>query len=174
MKRVLAVLVVSAGLVGAAGAAEYSVGLDWNQVAPQTVANLKCGSFADCLRPGIVSSYNEPANRGQAAPMLVAVSLSKLDVARFETVSNGERREVGGPISMVSARDNRTDATYLNADVPMTKKLALGKGIFGDPYAYAANAVAVSAPEPGGWTLVLSGIALIGAVIRRRSNAHNA
>jgi hypothetical protein len=170
MKRVLAVLAVSAGLVGAAGAAEYSVGVSWNQAVPQSVARLKCGSFSDCQRPGIVSSYNKRGDHGS----MFAVKSGKSDVASFEAVSSGGKREVSGPISLVSLQDGQAKPGYLKADVSVAEKSANGKGIFGDPYAYAANAVAVSAPEPGGWTLVLSGIALIGAVIRRRSNAHSA
>lgn len=155
MKIVLAILAVFAGLAGTASAAGYSIGTSFGPSSQQATNYVGRRSFADHLDFDVTNPYNMGSGMVKDLPLFVSNTIPH-NSDRLYVVPAVGTIDNGSPAYMGSGGDNSTGTATGNRD-------------FSSASAYAGNAVSAPIPEPREWALMLSGIGLIGAVIRRRS-----
>ncbi len=169
MKRLIAALLVSVGFVGAAGATTYSTyslgTLD--STSALGINHVSKGSFSDYLNFDLAGPYSLVTG--------VVLDLSKFfsfrsDIKNLTVALWDDPNGTGHELYKSGIGDFQWKQSYLGkGDYSlMVSGEARGKtAAYG--YAVAAQAATAPVPEPGEWVLMLSGLGLVGAVIRRRT-----
>lgn len=145
-------------LSNAAQATTYSVGtLD---PSPTTMMNWVGGSFEDVINFTIASPNNHAITTVLQIPMTNIYHIGSFTAALYNATTN----TVIGSWNVGSGLFLEDDLAGGNYYLKLT---GVGNGKNGGMYTVTAAAV----PEPGEWAMMLAGIGMMGAMVRRRRRA---
>jgi hypothetical protein len=167
VRKVVAVALMSVGLVSTAGAASYSLGsLDASPALG--INHVNTGSFSDILNFDLAGSYSLVTSVVLDLSKLLSFGgsdITKLTVALWDD-PNGSGQELYksgvGDFQWKQGYLGKGDYSLVISGEAHGKAATYG-------YAVAAQTATPPVPEPGEWALMLSGLGLVGVVIRRRT-----